>query len=477
MVFAALQSVFPIFNMASIKNKLRSETRNSSVVFDLNVLSSQQKGSPSYCESYLAERIFDMEKKENISLETSRHIENLKGMQAVLQVLMANVDLQGKTYKTLRLSYMEFNEAFALFLSYNTTATTAMLSDRGQRKMFIDLICHPIYGIPVYVVKKQYLLLKSSDVDLDLFFEDFFSDERNQADNGLSPDEINDVIDSLDTAWDKKAVKVLLAAGHSNRQNVELGIGSRVSRYRRQVLTTIEAKKELRLKAKDFVLEDLTSRMGNIEKSISSQKNKLDTKSEMWSPCKLDELAEKIDDLQERKRTYEKYVSEKDNSIAKGFKEMVSRKYSKLVVEHRVGMRKASSGRPQALDEEDEKFILECVEQKSTAHGRRHDAVMYTGRRVKKRDFKNLANYSRISRGLKPIKSATTVFNRARPRNRKSAQAKRHLGLGLFCTKKPPKLQENDNILTHYQRAFKKGILLRQLHISQGSDANFNLSI
>ncbi len=186
-----------------------------------------------------------MEKKENISLETSRHIENLKGMQAVLQVLMANVDL--------RLSYIEFNEAFALFLSYNTTATTAMLSNRGQRKMFIDLICHPNYGIPVYVVKKQYLLLKSNDVDLDLFFEDFFSDERNQADNGISPEEINDVIDSLDTAWDKKAVKVLLAAGHSNRRNVELGIGSRVSRYRRQVLTTIEAKKELRLKAKDFL--------------------------------------------------------------------------------------------------------------------------------------------------------------------------------------------------------------------------------
>ena len=97
-------------------------------------------------------------------------------------------------------------------------------------------------------------------------------------------------------------------------------------------------------------------------------------------------------------------------------------------------MRKASSARPQALDE-DEKFILECIEQKSTTHGHRHDAVMYTGQRVKKGDFKNLANCSRISRGLKPIKSATTVFNRVRPRNRKNAQAKWHLGLGLFCTR------------------------------------------
>ena len=140
-------------------------------------------------------------------------------------------------------------------------------------------------------------------------------------------------------------------------------------------------------------------------------------------------------------------------------------------------MRKASVGRPRAFDEEDEKFILQCIEQKATAHGRRHDPDMYTGRRVKKRDFKKLANTSRLSRGLRPIKSATAVFNRARARNRRSIQAKRHLGLGLFCSKKPPKLQENGNILTHYQRAFKKDILLRQLHISQGHDANCNFFI
>lgn len=140
-------------------------------------------------------------------------------------------------------------------------------------------------------------------------------------------------------------------------------------------------------------------------------------------------------------------------------------------------MRRASSGRPQIIDEEDEQFVLRCIEEKSTAHGRRHNAVLYTGHRVKKRDFLKLANYSRISRGLKPIKSATTVFNRARPRNKRSIQANKHLGLGLFCAKKPPKMKDNENILTHHQRAFKKGILLRQVHQSKSEESNFNLFI
>ncbi|CAB4022062.1 Hypothetical predicted protein [Paramuricea clavata] len=272
-------------------NKLRSEIiRDSARIFDLNILTSLQKGSPSYCETYLAERIVHMQKKQNIALETSRHIENLRGMQAVLQDCV-----NGKR-----------------------------LTSRGQKKRFIDLICHPNHGIPVYVVKRQYVLLKSHDVNLDLFFKDFFSDEENQAHSSLSNDEIDYMIDSLDTAWDKKVMKVVLGTGHCKKQNSELGIGLRVSKYRRQVLSTIEAKKELRLKAKAVVLEDLTTRIGKIEKNISCQKNKLEIKSKIWSQSKLDELAEQIDDLEERKKTYEKYVHEKDNS--KSFAEMVSRK-------------------------------------------------------------------------------------------------------------------------------------------------------
>lgn len=67
------------------------------------------------------------------------------------------------------------------------------------------------------------------------------------------------------------------------------------------------------------------------------------------------------------------------------------------------------------------------------------------------------------------------MYNRSRPKYRRSIQAKKHLGLGLFCSKKPPKLKENDNVLTHYQRAFKTGILLRQNYNSQNDTRNFNM--
>ena len=75
---------------------------------------------------------------------------------------------------------------------------------------------------------------------------------------------------------------------------------------------------------------------------------------------------------------------------------MILRKKKQLILKNRLGLRKASSGRPLMMDDIDEKFLLQCIENKSTAHGRRTDSVMYIGRRVKKRDFLKLANMSRL---------------------------------------------------------------------------------
>ena len=115
--------------------------------------------------------------------------------------------------------------------------------------------------------------------------------------------------------------------------------------------------------------------------------------------------------------------------------------YKKDVIKKRIGL----IGRLQSIDENDGRFVLEYIENKATAHGCCHNPVLYVNHRVKKRDLLKLVNYNRARRGLKRLKSATTVYNMARPRNVRSIQAKDHLGMRLFYRKKPPKLQEMNN--------------------------------
>ena len=81
----------------------------------------------------------------------------------------------------------------------------------------------------------------------------------------------------------------------------------------------------------------------------------------------------------------------------------------KLITKSRMEMRKLCAGRHVSLHEEDEEFLLQCIDNKSTAHGRRHDAVMYLNHRVKKNNLLKITNFNRVKSGLPVIRSVTTV--------------------------------------------------------------------
>lgn len=112
------------------------------------------------------------------------------------------------------------------------------------------------------------------------------------------------------------------------------------------------------------------------------------------------------------------------------------------------------------LDSDDEQYSKSAVEDKSTAHGRWHDSVLYTNKRVRKKDFLLIASYHLYRKGKKLIKSATTVMNRGRPRDKSSLAAKAHLGKWLFSSKKPPKTEQLSNKCTHHQRKHMKNAKL-----------------
>ena len=406
------------------------------------------------------------------SPEVMAHRYNLRGLCALLQQLLC---ITSTGNRSVRFSYIQFYEAFAVFLSFHPGLTAESLKDTNRQEVFKELLCHPKHGLSVYVSSK-YILLRSSDVDLELFIEDIVSSNDNSEVEEsriiISRDFLQDMLNSMDSAWDKKVLKVALGGTRSRNQLQELGIGSRIQQYTQSVLETIQEKKTAENDPRKHVVGNLERKAANIGKRIQKEKFKLAQKCHKWNEVQLQEI---IDDLTEQYTSVHKLLDNKSGS--KNLNHMVKRKHRKLVMEKRIGMRKSGTGRPRAMDETDENYVLQCIENKATAHGHRHDSVMYLNHRVKKKDFLRLANTSRISRGLKPIRSATTVFNRARPRNRRSLQAIKHLGLGLFCSKKPPKLEDNENILTHHQRAFKKAMLMERCGEDDEEDMKHKLFI
>ena len=149
----------------------------------------------------------------------------------------------------------------------------------------------------------------------------------------------------------------------------------------------------------------------------------------------------------------------KDESNLDSLKLRIKRIKNNIIHERRLKLRKRGSGRKVLMDENDEIFLAKAIENKATAHGRRKDSVLYLNHRVKKKDLLKLVNYNREKRSLPLPKSVTTMYNRSRPKNNRSTEARNHIGLSLFCSKKPPKAEDSNNLLTHFCRAHKKNII------------------
>ena len=92
-------------------------------------------------------KILDFQSSRNAS-----HLKNLCGLLAVFQCLMANIS---ESNKISRLSYMNLEEAFTLFLSYHEDTTEYFIRDPHRRNQFKELLCHPNYGLGVYIVSGE----------------------------------------------------------------------------------------------------------------------------------------------------------------------------------------------------------------------------------------------------------------------------------------------------------------------------------
>ena len=412
-------------------------------------------------------------------------VHKLRGLQAILDVLQietVNTDLQANYLK----SFMSFDDAFELFLGFQPGKSMENTTS-SDRKSFKELLCHPEYGLCVYIVyvdkaDRYYIVLRSDDVDMAHFIEELLqvgvtgnvSRERVTLNN----ETVHALINSMDSEWDRKVARVLIGANRSNKELNQLGISiENINKSTEEVISIAIEIQNSQLAAEDILMLHYSDKKEKIEKKIEENKARLEKKQSEWSHVQLMDLQDSIDVLQEQFEDIDHLLQQSTPTDQKRFQRMRKRKAESLIEEHRFKKRKlGNQGRPEAIDEEVEEFILKAIEDKATYHGRRKETTMFTNRRVKVRDLKNIANENLFKRGLKPVKSYVTVYNRSRPRNKRSLQAKRHKGKMLFCTRKPPKTEDNSNESTHYQRAHKKNVVKQFFSERSANETKFSFA-
>jgi len=277
----------------------------------------------------------------------------------------------------------------------------------------------------------------------------------------LTADVLECVLASMDTEYDRNALKGILFTFLSRSEIYALGVKpDRAVNFLSKTLQASQEVENAQLAAEDMIALRINERKSKIQEKLDEIDKRLEKDGDLLSEKRKADMLQQKEALMERKEHAESVQKQETASAKKSFLQQRKRLASSLIEENRVKKRKRSCGAPSLLDSEDEEAIAKAIEDKSTAHGRRHDIVLYTNHRVKKKDFLSLANYFRLKQGKKLIKSATTVLNRARPRNVRSIAARSHKGKWLFCAKKPPKTENVENVCTKHQRKHVRNVKL-----------------
>ena len=383
---------------------------------------------------------------------------------------------------------LDFKEAFDLFSAYQDTAC--------DKDVFRDNLLDKEIGLTVvYFVHpvKLYaqIALRSTLVRVENIIENVLSNTKNKLDeldwqqehDSLSnlpvfihdPQYLKLLLKVMDTEFDRQVVKTIIAAALPSVSAImSIGIDKQTAKCLTDKIEMIlEEYQNCQLAAEDLVWLRIRDKLNSYAKDLESTNKQLEEQGELLNAYRVGQLKRKIDDLEDKIDYNESLLNPSNQKQRRILQACIKHTANTEFERNRIKRRKLGSGAPRKLDDEDEEFLRGYVEADSTSHGRRHDQVGYVNKGRKLECLHEALNEKRASEGKMPIKSKTTIYNRARPKRYGTKQAKLHIGKSYFCWKKPPKSVEEPTIHKIHNRSH---IRLSTEHMCKDKDnLKFNL--
>ncbi len=181
------------------------------------------------------------------------------GLKAVWQMLLATVTCPSIGNQDSRVSFMHLDEAYSLFRGYNRDGMYEDCNTKNARKRFKELLVHPKYGLSVYIIGDKFIVLKSNEADLELFFEAAFNEKSQEFERFLVDCTfVQELMQCVDSEWDKKIIRALIAVNKSRKEIQKLGMDSdRVVKNIDEVKQAIKERTEASQQAEAIVRERL----------------------------------------------------------------------------------------------------------------------------------------------------------------------------------------------------------------------------
>lgn len=151
------------------------------------------------------------------------------GLIAVLDAIQCeHIGRDGKAYHN---SFVRFDAAMELFFAYHNKGAPFVNTDKDK---FLYALLHEKWGLCVYVVFVEHLnhrliVLRPDSCNIETFLDTISRPADGMASENtlkLSRENVKEILATVDTEWDRKVARVLLAAERSGSKIDKLGISA-----------------------------------------------------------------------------------------------------------------------------------------------------------------------------------------------------------------------------------------------------------
>lgn len=371
-------------------------------------------------------------------LSKSTTSKSLKNRLDALSNILETLQIQSTYENNARnLGILDFKVAQELYADIAQIPTNCREDDIHTRLK--DDLLNPIHGVRclIYINKrgKHYIILDSDEISIVDIFQKLISDEELAFNEGSLNNRLHEYVNyefiqktlgTMDSENDQSIAKALLSIFLSRDQLESIGIRPDTARSALQKLQVVQEEiTNAYTAATDMLNLRLTK---EIQDKQSKLNNLCNMESNHLSVKRKADIEMEKELLEESLNSKSTLLLQEDKYSVQKFKQATKRLSKKLIAENRIKSRRLGAGPKPLLDSGDEDFIARAIESKSSAHGRRHDSIMYLNHRVTSKDLLSIANYNLIRRGKHMIRSARTVWLRGRPRRVNTIEGKRHCG-------------------------------------------------
>ena len=195
---------------------------------------------------------------------------HLKGARSILDMLL--MTSESSDGLTKRESCICLHRAYKIYLSHSNIADPALyVRDKNHKRAFKEFLCHPKYGLCIYIYENQ-IILKPDFVDLDKFFESRHDEDEETTIREPRFDlseNLDGILKSLDSEWAKKVVKVLIGVFCTRKEMQKIGVRDHdIKKMTDDVLSVITKTEELTETAKQDVDKHLEHQISTCNEKL-----------------------------------------------------------------------------------------------------------------------------------------------------------------------------------------------------------------